>query len=42
MSRTTTTVKDLKDNYSMPHNESGGNCAFCISEMLTARLPQPD
>lgn len=24
MSRTTTTVKDLKDNYSMPHNESGG------------------
>ncbi|HEX8288429.1 MAG TPA: serine hydrolase [Pyrinomonadaceae bacterium] len=24
MSRTTTSVKDLKDNYSMPHNESGG------------------
>lgn len=24
MSRTTTTVKDLKDNFSMPHNESGG------------------
>ena len=24
MTRTTTTVKDLKDNYSMPHNESGG------------------
>ncbi|MCU1289529.1 MAG: serine hydrolase [Acidobacteria bacterium] len=24
MSRTTTTVKNLKDNYSMPHNESGG------------------
>lgn len=24
MSRTTTSVKNLKDNYSMPHNESGG------------------
>ncbi len=24
MSRTTTSVKSLKDNYSMPHNESGG------------------
>jgi CubicO group peptidase (beta-lactamase class C family) len=24
MTRTTTSVKDLKDNYSMPHNESGG------------------
>jgi CubicO group peptidase (beta-lactamase class C family) len=24
MNRTTTTVKNLKDNYSMPHNESGG------------------
>jgi Beta-lactamase class C and other penicillin binding proteins len=25
MTRTTTSVKDLKDNYSMPHNESGGS-----------------
>lgn len=24
MTRTTTTVRDLKDNYAMPHNESGG------------------
>jgi hypothetical protein len=24
MTRTTTSVKDLKDNYAMPHNESGG------------------
>ena len=24
MSRTTTSIKNLKDNYSMPHNESGG------------------
>ncbi len=24
MARTTTSIKDLKDNYSMPHNESGG------------------
>jgi CubicO group peptidase (beta-lactamase class C family) len=24
MNRTTTTIKNLKDNYSMPHNESGG------------------
>jgi CubicO group peptidase (beta-lactamase class C family) len=24
MSRTTTSVRDLKDNYAMPHNESGG------------------
>jgi CubicO group peptidase (beta-lactamase class C family) len=24
MTRTTTTIKNLKDNYSMPHNESGG------------------
>ena len=24
MSRTTTSVKDLKDNFAMPHNESGG------------------
>lgn len=25
MTRTTTSVKDLKDNYASPHNESGGN-----------------
>lgn len=25
MTRTTASVKDLKDNYSMPHNESGGS-----------------
>lgn len=25
MTRTTTSVKDLKDNFAMPHNESGGN-----------------
>ncbi|HEX8368727.1 MAG TPA: serine hydrolase [Pyrinomonadaceae bacterium] len=25
MTRTTTSVKDLKNNYSMPHNESGGS-----------------
>ncbi len=25
MTRTTATVKDLKENYSMPHNESGGS-----------------
>jgi len=24
MNRTTTSIRDLKDNYSMPHNESGG------------------
>ena len=25
MTRTMTSIKDLKDNYAMPHNESGGN-----------------